>query len=583
MFQRKTFGLFTQIWTEKKIIQKSLFFLFVFLNLSLLTSCNKQEINIEKENFEITDNTKYDVLVYGNELPAIAAAVYAKRVLGKDGKVVLVRRNTSTEPFGGLLTQGGLAYLDRNQVDKKLTPSSEFYKEFLKKAKVKVVSADPVLVDRALKEMLQEERIAVLHNSQLHAILKNGLIDYLEVIERPLPADEAKQKDRSKNEIKEKSTNKIIKAHSYIDATANADLAMQMGLKYSIGFETLGFPDATLPVTPVFQTKGLSVKNLQRIEKSILNNKPLMKEIKDKIEKEHDPEFANWLLKKIDLPMYVGPDYIDVRSIAICVAYHLYRGKPFDFKHGFLFDRPNIAILREGNLAWNAFLYKFSSKEVMDIIQNGSKPSIEMIRELDYFADWLNSFSENNSSTQQIATIPPLQLYIRHSHNIIDVKKPLTGRQMVEGGTNPKESVGTFSYYMDIRGGIDGYHGTMPKPTFNFGIEHALTQIPNLSVVGRCSGYYGLAPAAGRILELNTSIGSYVGAAAALAHIRSSNPISRTHSSESLKEQELINKETYIHSITSSEARKAIEKLTHKKVILQPIDLSKTTDLENII
>lgn len=489
----------------------------------------------------------YHLVVYGNELTTVAVATMAARGLRAyknsnkiKPKILLVRKNKKNDAFGGLLNQGALSYLDRNQKDANLTPSSEFYREFLKRAQVKRISADPLLVNEALKNLILENNIEVHDETLLEPVVINNEIKFLKL----------------KN-INGKSLEKIIKADTYVDTTPEAELARSAGLKYSLGFQTLGFPEATLPVSPVFITKGLNKTQLQQIERKILANPVLMKQIKGKLYSELDKDFADWLLKNINSSMHIGTDFIDFRSIALGAAYHLYRDKPYDFNKGFLFDRANIAILKDGDLSWNAILYKFNSQQVMELVDSGYRPSEEMLQELKELEKWLNSFKV----APKITVVPPQELYIRQSLNILDVKEPMTGQEMLHGGRPPEKAVGTFCYHFDVRGGIEGLSGKMPKPTFNFGIEHSLSKISNLAVVGRSAGYIGLAPAAGRILELNTSIASFIGVAAAIA------------SSEKRP----------IYSVTSKEAKEKLERITGVPVILDSKDSSKEFNDPRII
>ena len=330
------------------------------------------------------------------------------------------------------------------------------------------------------------------------------------------------------------------------------DLARAAGLAHSSGFATLGYPKSTLPVSPVFRTEGLSALQLQAIEKSILGNPQQLTKIKDNILAELNntpdglspkPEKIKWIFNNLDKPMYVGEDFIDVRSIALGASYHLYRGKPYDLTKGFLFDKANIALLPGNRLSWNAFLYRVTAQEAMNLVQGEYKSTAEMLDELKAFERWLHTFKEGRSAR----VIPPEELYVRHSLNITDVVKPLTGREILHGGRSALDAVGTFSYYFDVRGGIEGMKGKMPKVTFNFGIEHALSKLENLAIAGRAAGYYGLAPAVGRILELNVSIAAHLGVAAALSK----------------------QKNTPLNSITSSQAYKQMEALTKVKVKLQ--------------
>lgn len=497
----------------------------------------KESQNINQiDSSDLKQEKVYDIVIYGNELPGIAVAVMANRKLKGKGKIVLVRQNEENDLFGGLIAQASLSYLDRNQIDSNLTPSSYFFQEFLIKSKVKKIALDKNLADQAIRNLLKAENIEIINNAKLKPILKNNYeIDYLEI----------------------KNSNIKIKAHSYIDTTQNADLAREAGLKYTIGFETLGFPNSTLPVSPVFETIGLSVEKLKLIEKKILNNPVLMRQIRDKVIQDcKDLKYSNWVLKNLNKEMFIGIDYIDFRSIAFGVAYHLYKNKPYNLKQGFLMDKPNIAILPNNKLSWNAFLYKFNSQEVLSLINNDSHPTGIMLEEIKSFNIWLNSL--NNS--KEIITISPKELYIRHLINITEVVTPLTGKQIVRGGFSPINSVGSFSYYFDVRGGIDGISGTMPKATFNFGIEHTLSRLNNLAIVGKSAGYSGLAPAIGRILELNTSIGANIGIAAALA----------------------TEQNKPIQSISSTETRLAMENTVGLKTPLKGIDLLGKVYINNI-
>ena len=61
-------------------------------------------------------------------------------------------------------------------------------------------------------------------------------------------------------------------------------------------------------------------------------------------------------------------------------------------------------------------------------------------------------------------------------------------------------------------------------PVFNVGIQHAIIKdIPNLAVVSPGSGFVGLAPAAGRIVEYNSGVGQGLGIAAVIALLNNRN------------------------------------------------------------
>ena len=75
------------------------------------------------------------------------------------------------------------------------------------------------------------------------------------------------------------------------------------------------------------------------------------------------------------------------------------------------------------------------------------------------------------------------------------------------------------SYALDLRGGLPGIRlPRISRPTFNFGYRHTLPrEVSNLAVLGPASGFGGLAVGAGRIIELNVSVGQGLAIAAAEA------------------------------------------------------------------
>ena len=79
------------------------------------------------------------------------------------------------------------------------------------------------------------------------------------------------------------------------------------------------------------------------------------------------------------------------------------------------------------------------------------------------------------------------------------------------------EALGTFTYPLDFRGGLSRFVPPA-RPTFNFGYRHTLPrELANLAVLGPAAGYGGLGEGAGRIIELNISVGQGLATAIALA------------------------------------------------------------------
>lgn len=219
---------------------------------------------------------------------------------------------------------------------------------------------------------------------------------------------------------------------------------------------------------------------------------------------------------------WIGPDYIDIRSPAFSVAYHAFRGKKISLpEKGFIFDLANIAILPDQRLSWNNLLFTVTGTQAEELARNGAKPNAAMCEEMSFVEKWFKSIGATGVTAAS-------EIYIRHAGNVTGVVKPLTGTQMLAGGVPAEEALGTFSYHFDVRGGIPGIGNkasakgvsglSFGNPIFNYGIQHCLIQdIPNLAVVSPSSGFEGLAPAAGRIVEFNSGVAQGVGIAATLA------------------------------------------------------------------
>ena len=95
--------------------------------------------------------------------------------------------------------------------------------------------------------------------------------------------------------------------------------------------------------------------------------------------------------------------------------------------------------------------------------------------------------------------------------------QPLSASLMARGGVPAAEALGTFTYPLDFRGGLSRFVPPA-RPTFNFSYRHTLPrELANLAVLGPAAGYGGLGEGAGRIIELNISVGQGLATAIALA------------------------------------------------------------------
>jgi len=193
----------------------------------------------------------------------------------------------------------------------------------------------------------------------------------------------------------------------------------------------------------------------------------------------------------------------------------------------------------------------------MKLDENGRKPTPEMIKKMSLLQNWLQKYSQKD-----VRVILPPEVYVRHTVSIKDVVDPLTGQEIIRGGTAAENSIGSFSYDFDFRGGVRGLSVKIPPlPVFNFGIENALaTKVNNLGIVSRASGYVGVAVSVGRILTLNIYQGQAVGVAAAMA-----------------KELGVP-----LNSMKSPQVRKTLESLTSQTTYFYGKDTSNGQDISQV-
>jgi FAD dependent oxidoreductase len=465
----------------------------------------------------------YDFIVFGDEVPGVLALVSAAREYhrqtGQHPRSLLMFKGSSPEGIGGHLVRGKLAYLDRSSVPPDIRKAfrletfgdpSAVYKEFLQRSGVIKIALDPRKADVALRAMLKEVNAEFLSQVDIEAVLKDhNLITGIRL-----------------------TNGDTYLGKQFIDATVNAELAQFAGVKKHPGYGSMGLPNSELPVSLIFETEGLSALKLQQIELDYLQRFTNLSDIgtqKSINLVAGSNTFAQQLRKgMVDdqgklRPMYPGVDYLDVRSKALSIAYHLYRGTTLSLEEsGVILDNGNIAVFPDGRLSWNALLLKVSAAEAERFARADAKPTALMLQEFKKVEQWFKSLGATVVSAAS-------ELYIRHAGNVMGAVEPLSGAAMLAGGVPDSEALGTFGYGFDIRGGIAGIEKqaagkgistdfSFKPPLFNIGIRHALMQIvPNLAVVSPASGFDGYASATGRIVEFNVAVGQGVGIACSLA------------------------------------------------------------------
>ncbi|NJR37850.1 MAG: FAD-dependent oxidoreductase [Leptolyngbyaceae cyanobacterium CSU_1_4] len=508
----------------------------------------------------------YDLIVFGDEVPGVLALVAAarehRRQTRRYPRSLLLFKGSSLEGIGGHLVRGKLAYLDRSSVPPELRRSlgletfgdpSAIYQEFLQRSGVVRIALDPRKADATLRQMLTEVNAAILSRADIESVLKeNHLITGIRL-----------------------TNGDTYWGKQFVDATVNAELAQYAGAQKLPGFAGLGLANSELPVTLVFETEGITVQKLQQIEYEYLqkytNRADISAQKTLNIMAGDHSTFVQQLHKSmIDpqgklRPMFAGVDYIDVRSKALSIAYHAFRGTSLSLEEsGAILDNGNIALLSGGRLSWNALLCKVSASEAEAIARADAKPTASILQEFKYVEQWFKTLGAT-------AVSPGSELYIRHAGNVTGFVEPLSGAQMLAGGVPNTEALGTFGYAFDVRGGIAGIEKlanekginsdlSFTAPLFNIGIRHALMKvIPNLAVVSPASGFDGYACATGRIVEFNVAVGQGVGIACTLA----------------------LRSDRQLADITNGEVRKILEKTGQLPKIYGRVDVAASKKLND--
>ena len=493
-----------------------------------------------KANAQLENPQEYDVIVFGDEIPGVMTAIKVKRELEKrngQAKVALITEGDTKRGIGGHLVRGGLAYLDRNQVPRDMRgelgtfgSSSQLYQEFLELTGTEAIALDRFRATKAFENLFRKEKIDLIGNVKLQSVATaSELVCSLTT-----------------------ANNGSFVAGQFIDTTQGGKLAEMSGVEMKMGFAQLGLPDSALSVGWVFEVYGKDIEQLQQIEAGLIER------FLDKSDRQaqdwlaiasgNNPEkladFERSFTDSYDRPaiMYQATsDSADVRALAFSGAYHGGTGTLLDLrKSQAILDRANIAVL-DNRLSLNALLFDVNATQARELSHNGAQPTpmmMEIAKEVEGFLQRLG--------------IPRIEfmneLYIRTAGQIAKSLDDLTATKMTDGGVPAEEALGTFSYHLDARGGIDGLEEKIAEkgiheirgflmPTFNYGFRHTLpVEYENLAVLSPASGFGGLGTTAGRIVEFNVSVGEGLAIAIAIANAG----------------------ERSLHSITNQEVKQAL-------------------------
>lgn len=412
----------------------------------------------------------FDFLVVGHETEGVLAAVAAARAGANTGLVLPLDR-----ALGGLLTEGGLAFVDRDS--RHLVPPGDprdgLFGEFLARAGVLLVALEPTLGETALAAMLTEAGVKIVRGAW---------------------ADPSHEADRLR-ELK--VGNQGIAARHYLDATPDGDLLEALGEPFATGFREYGI-DRVLGISPLPRLRNVSPDTIADTCARLAQDADLQA-IQDKIFKDR---------KFLDFDR--GTDYLLIGPPHLALAFQRWRGNT-NHPSRLLFEADgfNVAILGPYETSWNGLVYfEEDPKKLLDLSRNGADLLFQ--EEAGIFQAFLR---EDLKWTDAEVTLP-WGIYVRQTRHALGTVKRLSLTDIATG--SPTRSVGTFCYYPDFRGfRVTPTNGPLTaRVALDAGL---LNNWKNVAIASRAGGYTPPAHSLCRLVQYNVTLGAALGVAAALA------------------------------------------------------------------
>jgi hypothetical protein len=424
----------------------------------------------------------WDVLVVGDEpagvMTALELADQLPRLTGRPNpRIALVTEADTRLGLGGVITRSGLAYLDRNQVPRDMwdvlspfAPSSRLYERFLRITDVNHIAVDRRRASAALTKALRQARIPVLSQADLVGVGRQG---------RRLCVLQSRRYGS-------------LGADLVIDASLGARVAHLAGVPFQGGFGPRELAHQSLALGWIFEVQGLSLQQLRALEEvfsqRLLDPKDQEAQAWLKLwprYRRHPKQLLTDLLDENGNPQLAfsnTSDSADQRSPAMAIAFHGESGLGTDWRQTPVrLDQANIALL-PGSLSFNALLLRNDAVQNRQVLAGQNRPLPWMYP----YADKVTAFFMRHGA-KRVEWMP--ELYVRSADQLANPVAVLGESEMANGGVPHNQALGTFSYFLDFRGGIKGIAG-FPKPTFNFGYRHTLPrETDNLAVLGPAAGY----------------------------------------------------------------------------------------------
>lgn len=414
----------------------------------------------------------FDLIVVGSETEGCLAAVAAHRAGARAALIAAPRLM-----LGGLLTEGGLAYVDRDSrhlTPPAISPHDGLFGQFMARAGVPLVALEPFRGASTLELMLAEAGVQVVR-AGWRGVRREG--DRLASIEL--------------------TDGRELSASFFLDATPDADLAEAAGMRFAAGFAEAGLEDF-LGFSPLPRVAGVAPAQIMATCQELARD-PILERLRQ--QKWGDRQF---------LPLEQGEDYLLIGPPHLGLAYQRWREqRQLAFPYPFEADGFNVAILGARTTSWNGLMY--FSRDLPTLLRLSRAGTDEVFRrEALYF----QRFLREGLGWELAAVEPPRGMYVRQTRHAREVAHRLSLGALTR--SEDHDSVGTFCYYPDFRGfrAVAWPHPLTAHISLGAGLA---AKVPNLGLATRAGGYTPFAHSLCRLVQYNATLGVALGVAAAMA------------------------------------------------------------------
>jgi hypothetical protein len=415
---------------------------------------------------------EFDLIVVGHETEGCLAAVAGARA---GARVALLVPEGAM--LGGLLTEDGLAFVDRDS--RHLTPPDRsphdgVFAEFLTRAGVALVALEPHTGDRMLRAMLAEAGVTIVE-SEWEGVVQEG--DRLTALVLPEGGR--------------------LTARHFLDATPDADLVESSGGRFTQGFSEYGIT-RYLGISPLPVVHGVTPERIVETCRALAAD-PALEAMREQV-------FGTRAFLELDH----GIDYVLVGPPHLGLAYQRWRdAQGFESVYPFEADGFNVAVIGPESTSWNGLIYFSEDPEAL--LRLSREGADDFFREeTARFGRFLREGLGWESATVEL----PKGVYVRQTRHALDVRHRLTLDEIAQGFS--ERSVGTFCYYPDFR----GFRAvSVPGPlTAHVVLDAGLaSNVRNLGVASRAGGYTPFAHSLCRLVQYNVTLGTGLAIAAHLA------------------------------------------------------------------